>query len=77
MKTLGTAGLLVLPVACCAGLPLLIAVASGAALALWGAVAFAVVLAAAAGFVGIRAVRRRTALSSSLSSELSADDRCC
>ena len=72
MKTLGTAGLFMLPVACCAALPLLIAVASGAALALWGAVAFAVVAAAVAGLLAIRALHRRAApsLSSSSSPEV-------
>lgn len=75
MKTLGTAGLVALPSACCAGLPLLLAVASGAALALWGAVAFAVVLAAAAALVGLRAFRHRRTPSSSL--EVSAHERGC
>ena len=75
MKTLGAAGLVVLPVACCAVLPLVLAVASGAALAVWGAVAFAVVLASAGALVGLRTFCRRAALPSSL--EGSADDRCC
>ena len=73
MKTLGTAGAIVLPLACCTGLPLLITVASGATLALCGAGAFAAALAVVAVLVGLRAFRRRTALSSS--SQVLAHDR--
>ena len=75
MKTLGAVGLIVLPLACCAGLPLLLAFASGAVLALWGAVAFGVVLVAATALFALRALRRRSAPLSS--SEVSAHERCC
>ena len=60
MKTLGMAGLVALPVVCCAGLPLLLAAGVSVGLAAWigGIVAGGIVLFGAAIVLGLR-VRRR------------------
>ena len=60
MKTLGMAGLVALPVVCCAGLPLLLAAGVSVGLAAWigGIVVGGIVLFGAAALVDLR-VRRR------------------
>ncbi len=60
MKTLGGAGLVVLPIVCCAGLPVLIAAGVSVAVAAWiGGIAIAVVvLLSAAAVLGLRLRRR-------------------
>ena len=60
MKTLGMAGLVALPVVCCAGLPLLLTAGLSVGLAAWigGIAVGCIVLFGAATLVGLR-VRRR------------------
>ena len=60
MKTLGAAGLIVLPIVCCAGLPVLIAAGVSVAVAAWigGIAVGVVVLLSAAAVLGLRLRRR-------------------
>ena len=60
MKTLGATGLVVLPIVCCAGLPLLIAAGVSVAVAVWfgGIAVGVVVLLSAAAVLGFRLRRR-------------------